>query len=100
AGRTGDGMETGESQRGRARRGRRLDGDDRERRRRNRTISGWNRAIAEAENVQAKTGAPGLDGESERKAEATGNSDHRGSSNPDGDVLDPGADLRGGFSGL
>jgi len=97
---TGNGMETGESQQGIARSGRRDDQDDRRKRRRSFTISRRNRAVAAAENLPAATSTAGMDRESEWKVEATGHPDDTRSGSADGHVPDRGTDIRGGLSGV
>ena len=95
-----NGMETGESQQGIARSGRRDDQDDRRKRRRSFTISRRNRAVAAAENLPAATSTAGMDRESEWKVEATGHPDDTRSGSADGHVPDRGTDIRGGLSGV
>jgi len=93
-------METGEGQQGILRGGWRNDPDDRGQRDRGHGLSERDRTGVEAENLPAATGAPGVDRESKWEVEATGDSDDSGSCRPDGDVSDPGTDIRGGLSGM
>src|ERR1035437_8158701 len=96
----GSGMETGASQSGRARGGRRKDRRNRSVGSRCEGISGRNPGLASHQDLHADSGTARLHTESEWEAAAVGHSDGARPGDPDGDPVDPGADLRSRFRGL